>query len=74
MRIRIYFTVFQTFLCLFLCTQKLVARVQKELESWNLGRHGAALPQDPVGLSWWVAASLPMEDSQRSLLLRHVQQ
>jgi hypothetical protein len=44
--------------------------VHKELESWNLGRHGQALPQDPVDLSWWVAASLPMEDSQRSLLLR----
>lgn len=49
--------------------QKLVARVHEELKSWNLGRTGATVPQDPVDLSWWVAASLPIEDSQRSLLL-----
>jgi hypothetical protein len=45
--------------------------VQNELKNWNLGRSGSAAPHDPIDLSWWVAANLPMEDSQRSLLLRY---
>ncbi|XP_023335486.1 protein cereblon [Eurytemora carolleeae] len=50
-------------------TQNLVSRVRSELGRSGMGGRSVKVPMDPEELSWWVAANLPLLETQKSYIL-----